>query len=169
MSSPSTHASRMALSLATMALAVLGCRTAPDGRPQASAPPLETSVNSSAPLVLSLDGPKVVEAGQEVDLVIHVERRGEWTRPVLLHAALPAGVTRLEGVTDSTIAPEAPRATAQHLRILVQRVPATDLVVTATAGGEGWGVRAEKHYRFGRPEPRLEDTGSELQPLPPQR
>ncbi len=115
----------------------------------AQAPP-EPAHRPSAPVLLSVEvvsGEPV--AGGRLELRAHLEHQGPWPYPIAVEWQLPAGVLLVSGSPASVVAPGEPSVVAVDLA----RVPAEDLVVTASSRGPNAGFHAKASYRFGRPEP----------------
>jgi hypothetical protein len=165
-----------------LCLLVLGCRvqepdhtvaphpvptTTSAKAPAVAVPPTPVAHDSTAPLLLVVEGPIAVQAKQEIEVTVRLTRRPA-ASDVKVHLTVPAGASLIDSAADFTFTPSEGQTPQRKLRVSLASVPTADLVVEATAGGTGWGVRAERAYRFGRPEPMLPslDQGSTPMPLP---
>lgn len=122
--------------------------------------------DAQAPLVVRVQGPAHVAAGDIVRLTLHIERRGPSTEPLDVSVRLPAGASLAEGLGQETIADTRGTTLTRALTIAIQSVPADDVQVTVDAQGQGYGMHATAAYRFGRPEPKLPQPLSRAQALP---
>lgn len=132
----------MPLSPLRLSLLLLLCSCAPEQLPAPTA-------RMGAPLALSW-----TQVGAEAGglrLVARVEARAPLPAPVQLQLELPGGVRLLEGPGPLTRTVRA-AGEVQELsdRLALEAPPAADLVLRARVEAEGFGLRAEARYGFGR-------------------
>jgi hypothetical protein len=137
----------------------------PHAEPQVKrgAPP--TPVNDpELPLLLAVNGPSSVRAGDVIDVAVRIDRQmGEG--PIEITIAVPTGATLVSGQLREIIPPKAPSPITRTFRMRLGAIPATDFQIEVDAPGEASGAHAKGAYRFGRAEPKLPDPGM-MQPDP---
>jgi hypothetical protein len=104
--------------------------------------------------VVRLHGPQLVSAGQDIELVAELQQFVGSSSPVELKLVLPPGVRLVSG-SQSEQLPSGNAQLERRFVIHVDRVPDTDVELTASAGNLAFGAHARGAYRFGRKEPRL--------------
>jgi hypothetical protein len=119
----------------------------------AASEPFSTQ-RGAPPLRARLTGPDDVVNGQQLDLVVQLDRTAAFDQPVAATLTLPQGV-RLAPGSDKGAQTFVRQAADRELRytVNVERVPSEDVVVTLDAQGVGAGYHAELRYRFGRAAP----------------
>lgn len=151
-------------------LALLGCRVQePDGTMARATPGPEVASpsppphDSTAPVVLMVEGPSTVVDGQEIVLRVRLDRRPAQV-DVHVRVSPPVGVSSIGMPLEWTFGSAEGPTPERRVRLRVGKVPPKDLVVEAEAKGTEWGLHAKRFYRFGRPEPMLPDPGPSLTP-----
>lgn len=142
----------MPLSRVSSLLLLVLCACAPELLPAPTA-------RMGAPLALSWTQVGGDAAG--LQLVARVEARAPLPAPVQLQLQLPRGVRLLEGPGSLTSSVRA-AGDVQELRyrLALDAPPSAELVLEARAEAEGFGVRAQARYGFGR------EAALELRPRP---
>jgi hypothetical protein len=130
--------------------------TVPDGK---RGPELARAAQSSAPkahrapLTVSVAGPSRCAAGDELELIITLERTV--VAPIELFVTLPKGAELVRGKLSEAL-PEGAESVERRLLIrLPEGVPSDDVEVTAHLQVRGAGAHGRAFYRFGRAEPKL--------------
>lgn len=114
---------------------------------------------SRPPAVLEVVGPRVVRAGDDLHIVVHLLRDVPFSAPMHFSVAAPTGATVRQRLTSETITDATSTDITRAFDVHVESTPADDLVFALEAGDASFGVRAEARYRFGRAEPVLADVG----------
>ena|GEM_PF-2321551 len=110
----------------------------------------EHSAALEAPFHLAVEGPKTVLAGTEIEIGIKISVNRPLNGPLNLTASLPAGATLVAGSERETFTNLARGLTERRLRLRLEQVPSTDLLVKLSYRGPTSGATAKKRYRFGR-------------------
>jgi hypothetical protein len=106
------------------------------------------------PVVVRMQGPASVTAGQDITLVAEIEQHVGDRAPVTLSLKLPAGVRLVEGAANETLQP-ANGTLERRFVVHIDSVPAEDIELVANTQSPAFGARASDAYRFGRAQPKL--------------
>jgi hypothetical protein len=110
---------------------------------------------------LSLSWTQVGADPEGLQLVARVEARAPLPAPVQLQLQLPRGVRLLEGPGSLTSTVRAAGDVQElHYRLGLEGQPSSDVILEARAEAEGFGVRAQARYGFGR------EAALEVRPRP---
>ncbi len=150
------------LALGLVLTACRGAEPAPERQPAVSTPPAPALAAPQAPqmgphqspVTVKLVGPEQVSAGQDIEVVAHIERRAGSAAPVSLNLQLPEGARLVSG-DASELLPSGNGTLERRFVVHLDRVPTTDIEVVAETSSASFGARAKSVYRFGRPEPRF--------------
>lgn len=123
-----------------------------------------TEHDTDPPLIVTLDGPAKVHAGQRFELVLTIARVMPDAVPLEVELDLPAGVELVSAPFKGPIVEAEQRNVVRTLRFEAGAVPERDLRVTVRAETRRWGAQATASYRFGRsaPERRIATPGPAL-------
>lgn len=112
--------------------------------------PAPAPARPTAPVILSVE---VVSGepipGARLALRARLTQQGVWPYPIAVEWKVPDGARLVTGSVASVVAEGEP----QVVELDLARVPAEDLVVTASSRGPDAGFTAKASYRFGRPDP----------------
>jgi hypothetical protein len=100
-------------------------------------------------------GPSTTTAPGDVELAITISRPRPNDVPLEVGVGLPDGASLVAGLARETITDRTSTEIVRLLRIHLDRLPASDLIVTVDLRGVAFGAHATAAYRFGRPEPKL--------------
>ena len=97
-------------------------------------------------------------------MAVAIKRSTPDLAPLDLTVSLPAGAKLVGGATSETITDTRTAQVSRTLHVIIDAIPAADLVVTVDRQTTQWGVHATDQYRFGRPAPKGAQPAAE--PLP---
>lgn len=112
--------------------------------------------SGSEPFSLRVDGPGSVSRGQTIEVALVLERAEAFDAAVKLTVSLPAGAALVEGRLDDVLEFGAETTARRSIKVRFDEVPSGDIVATASVTLPGRGMSSRVAYRFGRPEPKLE-------------
>ena len=111
-------------------------------------PPVQSNVK--VPVRIALSGPAAPMAGQTIEVTLDIERLALQNLDLTWVATLPDGVVAADEVTRETLHGATPAKLTRKLHLRLQKLPTTDLTVTAELAGKGIGLKAVATYAFGR-------------------
>ena len=156
----------------TCVIAVAAC-TSPTQSAQPSAPvlpPKATTFSAAhedvgAPLQVRVYGPPTVVAGQTIELRATIDRHLLAAAPLALSLQVPPGTRLVSGPSSEVLLDTTSHRFDRAWLLHVDAIPPQDAIVVVDWQTPAGGYHAEIAYRFGRPEPKLDQplaTGPEI-------
>ena len=119
-----------------------------------------------APVIATLTGPAAVRPGQAVMVVLRVQMTKPMDLALDVTWTVPAGAKPIQPKTlPLRLQVKRAKEVKAQLRFQLTGIPAADLLVAVDVKGGDFGVHATAAYRFGRPEPKLENPLEKAAPV----
>jgi hypothetical protein len=132
-------------------LVAAACKSSPPPAP-APAAPRESTVRARVPLLVSWQEVRRGPTGAE--LVARVQRLAPLPFSIDVSVSVPSGVKLARGRAQFTLTPNVEgEIHEESIAITYEKLPETDLELTAHGQAPDMGVHARMPYRFGRREP----------------